>query len=149
MSPEDQLKLENTYVDRCYPKLFKFLGIRRPDASSSCSAIDRFRAAFDSYRQGIQDPGEQATAVFNIASNFEQFSDFSDFVKWVGGPSNFYLTSVISGFREGSENLSTPVYSNTLGQTDNQNPNGVIDSAESILGMGDGEFEAQWIRDTL
>jgi hypothetical protein len=49
----------------------------------------------------------------------------------------------------GSENLSQPISSNTFGHVDPNQSGGPLDSAQQILGVDDGEFEAQWLRDHL
>jgi hypothetical protein len=56
---------------------------------------------------------------------------------------------MISGFRIGSETMMDPIYSNTLGTLNPDNPTGVLDSAQQILGIGAGEFGAQWFRNHL
>lgn len=110
---------------------------------------------YQTYWKGSATSVAEAEAVLNIFTNLEQFVSFDELVEMSGGrdstgqPKNMYLQSMISGFRVGSENLSQPISSNTLGHINPDQRGGPLDSAQQILGIDDGEFEAQWVRDHL
>lgn len=110
---------------------------------------------FQSYWKDSATSVAQAEDALQIFTNLEQFVTFDELVDLTGGkdatgqPKNMYLQSNLSGFRVGSENLSQPIPSNTFGHVNPNQPGGPLDSAQQILGVDDGEFEAQWVRDHL
>jgi hypothetical protein len=110
--------------------------------------------------QQIKQASQVAADILEAAGNLEQFVSFPDLVRLIGGTNNLYVYSNITGFREGSEIVSNnPINSNSYGSCHNPNgqpcsssnpvPNGVLDEEEGILGIQDGEFKAQWLRDVL
>ena len=125
------------------------------DDVTICAALDRFESGFSNYRKGISDPSKKAQVIFQIVTNLEQFAALQDVIRLMGGsdatgqPLNIYVASQITGFRDSSEDLSDPFYSNTLGHSDPDNPTGIVDSVENILGIQDGEFNMSWMRDVL
>lgn len=116
---------------------------------ASCGALDNFDAAVNLYRQGVKDPLAKAQLQLAIVSSLEQFADFATLVKTAGGLDNIYMNSEIQGFRVGSETLSEPIFSNAFGKADPFMPEGVLSSVENTIGILDGEFDFQWLRDFL
>lgn len=117
---------------------------------NACAAISDFVDEFNAYKKGFTDPKKQAAAVLKIFSKLEQFSNFNDITQLIGGTANFYMTGQITGFREGMETQSVPIQANTFGTppTDN-NPTGILNYLENKLGMNDGEFDMEWLRQNL
>lgn len=113
-----------------------------------CEAMGKFKTALATYRSGLKDPSNQAINMYNLASDIEEFLDFKDLVTLVGSD-HLYVYSTINGFRIGSETLSDPIRSYTLGRADADTPDGILDAVENILGLDDGEFKMQWIRGVL
>ncbi len=64
---------------------------------------------------------------------------------------NIYIQGVLSGIRQGSSEIETPIQSHALpgGVEDPENPTGILDSVQNILGISTGEFDMQWIREFL
>jgi len=114
-----------------------------------CSTLLEFKNAFKSYQKGEKDVRRAATLILEAVTRAEEIADFRDFVVLVGGSHNIYLSSTIKGYHIGSEKLSEPIYSNAYGTPDEFSPSGVLDVIEKILGIADGEFKMQWLRDVL
>lgn len=168
MSADDQLALDEKYRPQlCKPfgflaTIFAFikqvLGLEDPlDPSTSevmsCGALNDFVDSFADYRNASDDSPsniiEKASRGMKVVSALERFTTLDDLVQLVGGPDHIYVSSSISGFRVGSETLSDPIKSNTLGRQDRANPEGVLSSAQQIMGVDNGEFKMQWLRDKL
>lgn len=115
---------------------------------SACESLEKFTKALATYRNARLDAGNQAINLYNLVLDLEQFVQFKDLVQLVGAD-HMYVYSTINGFRIGSETLSDPIRSNTLGKVDPNNPDGILDAVEQILGVDDGEFKMQWIRGVL
>ena len=110
-------------------------------------------------RKGSIDPTAQSKDLFSASSELEQFASFDDLVQAIGGINQLYAYASISGFRVGSEIISDPIHSNGLGCTNSSsatkctprsiNSDGVVTAVENLLGLFDGEFYMQWLRDVL
>ncbi len=156
LKPSDAQSLAKKYkiIHECYPKPPR-AAVTTPPDMSKCEAITRFESGYARYQKGIANSSDEATSVLKIFSGLEHFASFKDLVTLTGGvdstgqPKNIYLQSMLSGFREGSENLSQPILSSTFGHVNPDQTGGPLDSAQQILGIDDGEFEAQWLRDHL
>jgi hypothetical protein len=117
--------------------------------------LAQFGDFFQSYWKKSTNNVLQAEAILEILSDLEQFASFDDLIQLSGGsdptgqPINMYAQGMITGFRVGSETLSDPIPSNTYGHVDPNQVGGPMDDAQQILGIDDGEFEAQWLRDHL
>jgi hypothetical protein len=106
---------------------------------------------FDRYFKALHLPAkiiDQAASEMNMLSELEQGLNFHDFVTTVGF-NNLFLSGAVQGFRSGSEIISNPINANTYGAADQNNPDGVVTSAENIIGVQDGEMFAQWMRTVL
>lgn len=123
------------------------------DDAQVSEAIERFQNAWSKYQSLIRKknpkPKDVAKALLALADSVERFVPFSDLVRLLGGPENYYLYSVINGYRVGSENDSAPIFSNTLGEAQNSGDQGPVDQLQSLLGIETGEFNANWLRDVL
>jgi hypothetical protein len=157
MSAHDEmiLKFRHRVLYSCAPWVFSELGASHNP--KQCKAIDDFESALAAYRKGIKNVVDLNKTILEITSNLEAFVDFNELQGIVGGVNNIYVSSQLSGFREGSEQMfkansdGTPatVDSNTKGLKDKSNPSGVVDGAQNILKVQTGEFYMQWIRDVL
>lgn len=92
---------------------------------------------------------DKGHTILAMVSDIEKAMPFKDLVAFFGGPDNIYLTSEIQAFRVGSETMSDPIKGSSFGKSDPVNPNGVVKSAQSILGIEDGEMYQRWLRDVL
>lgn len=113
-----------------------------------CEAIADFKAAVTQYHKGVANDLNRSTVIFSAMTNLESFMDFPSLVNLVGAQ-NMYVNSEIDGFRVGSETISDPIVSNALGIADPVAPEGVANNAETALGVEDGEFKVQWLREIL
>jgi hypothetical protein len=117
--------------------------------------LGQFGEFFRSYQDKSANNVLQGEAILEILSDLEQFATFDDLIHLSGGvdqtsqPINMYAQAMITGFRVGSETLSDPIASNTFGHVDPDQTGGPMDAAQQILGIDDGEFQAQWLRDHL
>jgi hypothetical protein len=149
ITPEALKALEKEYgeLHRCddYPDNVQTMA---SGDAAICSNLQNFESDLAKYRKQ-KNPTKQAQALFETANDLEKFASFSDFVQILGGANNIFVSSTLNGFREGSETLSTPISSNTFGLVDPVNPSGVLDSAQSLLGIDSGEFDMEWIRNFL
>jgi hypothetical protein len=88
------------------------------------------------------------------ACYLEVFWKLEKYVKFIDlrnllGPDNIFVSASISGFRENSETLFTPIRSNTLGKVSSRFPYGPVEMIKNIIGISSGEFEGSWIRENL
>ena len=139
-------------------------GDMSPADALVCGQLMQFDYDFNSYRSDLvkaaptppaaPDPTLErkvASDTLELVSELSQFVSFTDLVTMVGGPGNIYVSGMINGFYDGSEE-SGPIQSTGTygtGAVDNPNPSGVLDSAQQILQIPDGEFKLQWLRDIL
>jgi len=119
----------------------------------ACMSVWGFRKALDDYQYGRNDrssPESQGSRIMSMINDLEGFMAFQDIVQLAGGSNHVYVSASLSGFKTNSEDSSAqPIASNTFGQSDNNNPNGPVDSAQNILGVQSGEFNMSWMRDVL
>jgi hypothetical protein len=115
--------------------------------SIMCTAIRNFSSGYYNYHQGIKNPVDMGKAYLQLISGLEQFMDFPSITKLLSDPQHqIYVYATLSGLRKSTENASTPINSNTYGT--NNGP-GVIDELDTILGIDNGEMNAQWVRNWL
>src|SRR6185369_9533997 len=84
----------------------------------ACDALNNFKSSFSKYRKGDKDLTKVGGAIYKVVSALEQMVPFDEFAELVGGEDNLYLWSAVRGFRMGSETLSQPIYSTTIGHSD-------------------------------
>jgi hypothetical protein len=70
-------------------------------------------------------------------------------VKLVGGEENIYVTSKISGFREGDEDGDRPIISNSLGEFGSPRILGPVIQMQKTTDMLEGEFFINWMMQRL
>ncbi len=126
---------------------------------SACLSIGRFKSAIGNLQNAVQEVSKRAKLLFTMASELEKFVKFDELVQLVGGRNHLYVYAVITGFRVGSEIISQPIKSNGFGCANSSkaesciprsvNADGVLNSVENLLGINDGEFYMQWLRDVL
>ena len=157
----------DNYMDNVY--------VMSGDQEHRCATLENFESALGSYAKDTKGLAKllkkDATAtkkiekqsnkiardVLNAVSNLEQFADFGDFVQMLGGPgtpdgpARIYITSQITGFREGAEKTLDPINADrTYGMKDPDYPSGITDWVESTkLQIDDGEFNMKWLRTVL
>lgn len=119
-----------------------------PQEAFNCGLLMDFDLQITNFHKDT-DPTKQGADVMSAFSDLEQLLSFQQFTALVGGVQNLYLSAQITGFQVGSETLSNPINSNTLGQADPLNPAGVLATVEQLLGINDAEFQMQWIRSFL
>jgi hypothetical protein len=148
MTPAQEQALEAKVSATHHCKAIMLPLFTREADRAACSSMGKFRDSMAAHRGGRLNSANQAIDIYNIALDLEQFLSFKELVDLVG-VNHLYVYSTINGFRIGSETLSDPIRSNTLGQVDADNPDGILDAVEQILGIDDGEFKMQWIRGVL
>jgi hypothetical protein len=122
---------------------------------SRCAAINRFQDAFYNLRKDQKKPGKRAPDrrgkdIMKLLSSAEQFTGFKELVDLIGGDQNVYVSAMLTGYRTGQESKSDELDSNTFGHSPAVNTNGPVDGVQqTILGIDDGEFKMQWLRDVL
>ena len=72
--------------------------------------------------------------------------DFNYFAELIG-ENNFYLEGAANGFREDSEILNDPLISNGFGRRHPNYPFGMISRVQQRVGIQNGEFTGQWLRE--
>jgi hypothetical protein len=172
ISKSDEAALEATYRNKLGCDL-DFASIPYNNLSR-CAGLDDFEWAMMNYRTDSAKAlklvaksasatklGKQATVVgrdvLSAVTNLEKFADFNDLVKYLGGAENpdgqarIYISSQITGFREGAEKTLDPIYPvKYFGVKDDKTPTGIVDWIEnSLLGIDDGEFNMKWLRSVL
>lgn len=117
--------------------------------SNACTGLGDFDSAYQAYQKGISDPTKLGQTMLQAISSLEKALPFSQLTALVGGAQNIFVTGSLSGFRDGSENYSTPIASNTFGNPDPTNPSGILNQTQSLVGIDNGEFSLQWFRSFL
>jgi hypothetical protein len=146
MSDKDATALVNKYY-----KAHKCQDQNLSDIDA-CYGIDQFTSYFNAFRKGEKKIQDQANDEQEIISNLEKFVTFGDLVNLVGENGNsqrLYVSSNLNGFRVGSEILSDPISSNGFGSAPSLYGDGIVNFIEQKLGINDGEFFMQWLRDVL
>lgn len=82
----------------------------------------------------------------SLLSLFDRYLTLDGFKEMLGGDSNFFIYSKITGFRNEDEAGDTAIISNSIGQFGSEKTQGPISSIMSQLGMTPSEFYAYWIR---
>jgi len=63
------------------------------------------------------------------------------------GRENTFIQGTIDGFRTNSEVLRETIYSNSFGQKHLKYPYGILNNIQRIIGLNNGEFTGQWLRE--
>lgn len=82
----------------------------------------------------------------SLLTLFDRYLNLDGFKEVLGGDSNFFIYSKISGFRNEDEAGDTAIISNSIGQFGSEKTQGPITSIMNQLGMTPSEFFAYWIR---
>ncbi len=82
----------------------------------------------------------------SLLSLFDRYLTLEGFKEMLGGDSNFFVFSKISGFRNEDEAGDTAIISNSIGQFGSEKTQGPISSIMNLLGITPSEFYAYWIR---
>jgi len=82
----------------------------------------------------------------SLLSLFDRYLTLDGFKEMLGGDSNFFIYSKISGFRNEDEAGDSAIISNSIGQVGSEKMLGPITSIIDQLGMTPSEFYAYWIR---
>jgi len=82
----------------------------------------------------------------SLLTLFDRYLTLDGFKEILGGDSNFFIYSKISGFRNEDEAGDTAIISNSIGQFGSEKSQGPISSIMNQLGMTPSEFFAYWIR---
>jgi hypothetical protein len=77
---------------------------------------------------------------------FDRYLSLEGFKEMLGGDSNFFIYSRISGFRNEDEAGDTAIMSSSIGQFGSEKVMGPITSIAEQMGMTPSEFFAYWIR---
>ena len=130
------------------------------DEIHKCASMQNFQATMNDGRKASKDADKRSQVMLKAVSNLEQFADFADFVKLLGakpdgtstdGKARIYIGSQITGFPEGSEDITDPINATRgFGLADSLYPNGVVSWVENnYLGIEDGEFSFKWLEPVL
>lgn len=63
------------------------------------------------------------------------------------GKNNAFIQGTIDGFRKNSEVLRETIYSNSFGQKHSKYPYGILNNVQRRVGLSNGEFTGQWLRE--
>lgn len=93
-----------------------------------------------------EDIKEQTECYLKMAKNMFEDMPFSYFVEIVG-EDNYYLEGAVNGFRANSEVLNDPMRSSGFGRRHPVYPYGMIRKVQQRVGIQNGEFTGQWLRE--
>lgn len=149
-SDETMKQLTDKYHRKLKCGYSKPAGQGSPPDPSDCNHFDLYAHYVKKFKKKDLNVDETASLMMKALSEAEQVLEFQDLISLLGGPSRYYLSAQVSGFRQGSETMSQPIPSmNSPGVQDRTFPQGVLSYLQQLLGIDDGEFKNQWIRGQL
>lgn len=89
---------------------------------------------------------DQTECYLKMAKSMFEDMPFDYFVEIIG-EDNFYLEGAVNGFRSNSEILNDPMRSSGFGRRHPVYPYGMIRKVQQRVGIQNGEFTGQWLRE--
>jgi hypothetical protein len=121
------------------------------DEKYSDTGVDKFLRLIKRYKKlNLKGKDFRANKKFLKAISFMEKSVYlPGIVKLVGGEENIYVTSKITGFREGDEDGDRPIVSSSLGQFGSPRILGPVIQMQKTTDMLEGEFFINWMMQRL
>ncbi len=95
-----------------------------------------------------KDKDSAIACIVDLAIMYNRHLKFSDFVSIIG-KEHIYLYGTISGFRQDSDILATPIRGNTMGVISSKYWNGPVEELREKIGMQANEFNGSWLRENM
>lgn len=95
----------------------------------------------------IEELKKQTQCWLNVAKDLFKGLPFIHFAHHIVGRNNFYVEGTVNGFRRNDEILNDPIRSNGFGRRHPVYPFGLIRKAQQRVGIQNGEFTGQWLRE--
>jgi hypothetical protein len=121
------------------------------DQKYADTGVNRFLRLLKRYRKlDLKDKDARANKNFLKAISYMEKSIYlPGIVKLMGGEENIYVTSKISGFREGDEDGDRPIVSSSLGEFGSPRILGPVIQMQKATDMLEGEFFINWMMQRL
>ncbi len=121
------------------------------DQKYADTGVNRFLRLLKRYRKlDLKDKDARANKNLLKAISFMEKSIYlPGIVKLMGGEENIYVTSKISGFREGDEDGDRPIVSSSLGEFGSPRILGPVIQMQKATDMLEGEFFINWMMQRL
>ncbi len=121
------------------------------DQKYADTGVNRFLRLLKRYRKlDLKDKDARANKNLLKAISFLEKSIYlPGIVKLMGGEENIYVTSKISGFREGDEDGDRPIVSSSLGEFGSPRILGPVIQMQKATDMLEGEFFINWMMQRL
>ena len=115
------------------------------------TGVNRFLRLLRRYKKlDLKGKDDRANKNFLKAISFMEKSVYlTGIVKLVGGEENIYVSSKISGFREGDEDGDRPIVSSSLGEFGSPRILGPVVQMQKTTDMLEGEFFINWMMQRL
>ncbi len=88
------------------------------------------------------------SCLVDLAILYESYLEFKDF-KEIIGKDNIYIYGKITGFREESDILTSPINGNSIGKVSGKYWNGPVEEVRSSMEMQSNEFDGSWLRESI
>lgn len=121
------------------------------DEKYSDTGVNRFLHLLNRYKK-LESKGHDDRAnhkLLKALSFMEKTIYLNGIMELMGGDQNVYVTSKISGFREGDEDGDRPITSNSLGEFGSPKVLGPVIQAQRQTDMLEGEFFINWMMQRL
>lgn len=121
------------------------------DEKYTDTGVNRFLRLLNRYRKyDLKNKDQKANKnLLKALSYMEKNVYLPGMVQLMGGEENIYVTSKITGFREGDEDGDRPIVSNSLGQHGSPRVLGPVIQMQRTTNMLEGEFFINWMMQRL
>jgi hypothetical protein len=99
-------------------------------------------------RKMKKDENDGVACLVDLTLMYKRLLDYKEFISIVG-KENTYLHGTITGFRQDSDILSTPIKGDTQGFVSGKYWNGPVEELRLRIGMQANEFNGSWIRENM
>ena len=123
---------------------------RAPIASKiRCGSFQSFVAKRKSCKSKMKkDENKGVSCLVDLTLMYKRHLEFGEFISIIG-KENTYLHGTITGFRQESDILSTPINGNSSGIVSGKYWNGPVEELRSKIGMQANEFNGSWLRENM
>ena len=141
-------KYRKLYYDRRHCSTTRLNGA--PIATKiKCGKFNVFKDKRDKCQKKFNKNKDDAVAcLVDLAILYESFLDFKDF-KNIIGEDNIYIYGKITGFREDSDILTSPINGNSIGKVRGKYWNGPVEEVRTRMEMQTNEFDGSWLRESI
>ncbi|WP_127715888.1 hypothetical protein [Halobacteriovorax sp. HLS] len=95
-----------------------------------------------------KDEYDGVACLVDLTMMYKRLLNYEDFISIIG-KSNTYLNGKITGYRQESDILSTPINGNTEGQVSGKYWNGPVEELRTRIEMQSNEFNGSWLRENM